>query len=226
MRRYHLTRHSTRGRGTSLDVLREESVVLRELFDLWDTTVSTGKPRDEMVQANWEHGTVGKLVLEHAAVLHAAIRDVAESLERTGHETAGAELREVLQALRPLLDRLDGTSRGIAMNALAHTEEFTSTLEDLSRVLRKRGLLDGDAVEERYRSLLGSEQSRLRSARYVRSHAPTHPTAPSWADRLPGILRIHAALDRLRGFPWAESTVADRVLAERFDKEAEERENG
>ena len=216
----HLTRHRTGRHGDSLDVLADETAVLRDLFDMWARTDRTGKSRDQQVNANWEHGTVGKLVLEHAAVVHAALRDVAGALERTDDDGA-SDLRAVLGSLRPHLDRLDGAGRGIGPLGLSQTPDFLAAVDDLAQFMHQHGLLDGTVLCERYRSLLGADRAHLHSARFIRSHAPTRPTTPSWMDRVPGVLRVHAALDRLRGFPWGESTVADRSLAEHFDREAQ-----
>jgi hypothetical protein len=67
---------------------------------------------------------------------------------------------------------------------------------------------------------LGSDRSRLRSAKFIRKHAPAHPGPPGrWYDRIPVMLRLRAAEERLRGFPWGESRLGDRKLARRYDRE-------
>ena len=67
---------------------------------------------------------------------------------------------------------------------------------------------------------LGPERHRLRSAKFIRKHAPAHPGPPGrWYDRIPVLLRLRAAEDRLRGFPWGESRLGDRKLARRYDRE-------
>ncbi len=80
MKRPHFTQHGTRTSGDALDVFVEETALLRQLFAKWNTTTPDRTMGGGAVTAKWDHGTVGKLLLEHAAVRLAAGEDIARVL--------------------------------------------------------------------------------------------------------------------------------------------------
>ncbi|MGI8753535.1 MAG: hypothetical protein ACR2MN_14720 [Acidimicrobiales bacterium] len=67
----------------------------------------------------------------------------------------------------------------------------------------------------------GAKDDTLRSARYVRKHAPSHPNPhPRWYSELPLVQRLHTIYDRVRGFPWPESKpFMDEQLADKYNQE-------
>jgi hypothetical protein len=214
----HFTQHGTRTSGDALDLFVEETALIRELFAKWNTTTPERTMGDRTVPAKWDHGTIGKLLLEHAAVRLAASEDIARVLEEIGRSRESARLDEWH---RPVLDDMYDSSRGVQPIALAITPGFIEAVEQLQELVRPAV---GGGPEARARldlsAALGPERTRLRSAKFIRKHAPAHP-GPSrrWYDRIPVLLRMHAAEDRLRGFPWGESRLGDRKLAERYDRE-------
>lgn len=217
----HFTQHGTRTKGDSLDVFVEESAVLSQLFANWDATDPDRTTGDETVEAKWDHGTVGKLLLEHAAVRLAASEDIADVLRGCGRRSDATRMNENNIDLRRVLDQMYENSHGIQPISLAVTPGFVDAANDLQEMLRQE--LSGGRQElarQELVVLLGEERSRLRSAKFVRKHAPAHPgRSRHWYDRIPVLLRVHAAEDRLRGFPWGESSLGDRKLAERYDRE-------
>ena len=78
----HFTQHGTRTSGDALDVFVEETDLLRQLFAKWNTTSPNRSMGGAAVTAKWDHGTIGKLLLEHAAVRLAAAEDIARVLSR------------------------------------------------------------------------------------------------------------------------------------------------
>ena len=217
----HFTQHGTRTSGDALDLFVEETALLRELFAKWNTTTPDRTMGGNAVPAKWDHGTVGKLLLEHAAVRLAAGEDIGRVLQEIGRTGESSRLEKTHQLVRPVLDDMYDSSRGVQPISVAITPGFIEAAEQLQEILRPQL---GGAPESRARSelaaALGPERARLRSAKFIRKHAPAHPGPERrWYDRVPALLRLHAAEDRLRGFPWGESSLGDRELAERYDRE-------
>ncbi len=113
------------------------------------------------------------------------------------------------------------STRGIQPISVAITPDFVEGVEQLQELLRPElGGAPESLVQAELIAALGPDRARLRSATFVRKHAPAHPgPTRRWYDRVPALLRVHAAGDRLRGFPWGESRLGDRELAERYDRE-------
>lgn len=215
----HFTQHGSRKSGDALDLFVDETGLLRELFAKWKTTAPEVATRRDVVPAKWDHGTVGKLILEHAAVRLAAGVEVARVLQEGGGDPS--DLQRMNQSMRPILDQMFDCSRGVQPVSLAITPGFVQGVERLQELL---GPDLEDASERRARSelaaALGPSRTHLRNARFIRKHAPAHPGPEErWYDRISFLLRLHAAGDRLRGFPWGESHLGDRKLAERYDHE-------
>ena len=80
----HFTQHGTPTNGDALNLFIEESEVLRQLFAKWNTTTPNRTMGEGAVTAKWDHGTVGKLLLEHAAVRLAMSEDIARVLGEVG----------------------------------------------------------------------------------------------------------------------------------------------
>lgn len=218
---FHVTQHGTQVHGDAVDVFEKESELLRELLAKWNTTTPSRTMGGNAVPAKWDHGTIGKLLLEHTAVRLAASEDIERVLGDMGRVQERRQLEQTSCRIRPILDQMYDNSHGIQPISLAITPGFVEAVEQLQEVLRAE-LSQGVGCQSRNElvTALGSKRSRLRSAKYIRKHALAHP-GPSrrWYDRVPFLLRIHAAEDRLRGFPWAESSLAHRKLAQRYDRE-------
>lgn len=217
----HFTQHGTRKSGDALDLFVEETGLLRELLAKWNTTTPESTMGNKAVTEKWDHGTIGKLLLEHAAVRLAAGEDIARVLGEIGRTRESARLENRHRLVRPVLDQMYDNSRGIQPISVAITPGFIEAAEQLQELLRPEL---GGAPESRARfdltAALGPERARLRSAKYIRRHAPAHPgPAGRWYDRVPLLLRLRAAEDRLRGFPWGESSLGHRELAQRYDRE-------
>ena len=217
----HFTQHGTRKSGDALDLFTEETALLRQLFAKWNTTTPDRSMGGNAVPAKWDHGTVGKLLLEHAAVRLAASEDIARVLKEIGQSLESSRLEETHHLVRPVLDQMYDSSRGVQPISVAITPGFIEAAEQLQELLRPElGGAPEDKVRSELTAALGAERARLRSAKFIRKHAPAHPGAQRrWYDRVPVLLRLHAAEDRLRGFPWGESRLGDRQLAERYDRE-------
>ena len=218
----HFTQHGTQTSGDALDLFVEETSLLRKLFAKWETTTPETTMKDETVTAKWDHGTIGKLLLEHAAVRLAASEEIVRVLQELGRSRGSSELLDESNHLvRPVLDEMYDSGRGVQPISVAVTPAFVEAVQQLQELLRAQL---GGSAETHMRvvltSALGSERVRLRSAKFIRKHSPAHPGPERrWYDRVPIFLRVHAAEDRLRGFPWGESSLGDRELAKRYDRE-------
>lgn len=204
----------------SLDLLAEQDNVLADIFVAWDESDPEGADDDRSaVRMASENGTLGKLVIEHAAVRVAAKRDIERVLRRAGHDGLADELTSHLAQVCELLDRLYEHSRGVGAVELSRSPQFTDTVAALGRIIRAELRSEPAGLVPRIAVALGDLRSQLRSAKHVAAHAPTHPaTARSWYDGIPFLVRVHALYDRLRGYPWANSgTYANPRLADRYD---------
>jgi hypothetical protein len=219
--RRHVTSHGSSKRGDSLDLLREQDDVLRALFATWDAVDPTGEPTARAVPDAWDRGTVGKLILEHSAVRRAAKADIARVLRHTGRPDLADLLEGRAVAARTLLDRLDERSRGVQPIGMSADASFVDAVDELRQLWDGELRSEPDYNLEEVAAALGGHRAKLRSARFITKHAPTHP-APQrrWYHRIRILVRLHAGYDRLRGFPWAESgPLSDTKMAERFDRD-------
>lgn len=117
------------------------------------------------------------------------------------------------------LSALATMSAGVSPMSLAGSREFVEALQELRATLQPC-LLDASLSKERLIEALGGHRAELHSAKYLRKHAPTHPSQGKWYDKVPILLRLHTAYDRVRGFPWAESSpLASPSVADRYDRE-------
>ncbi len=204
----------------SLDLLRDQDRRLERLLAEWDDLARDGDhPADEVVRRAWRRGTVGKLIHQHGAIRLAAATDVVRCLRRSGADRMADVLAKHAGEAREAIDRIDECSRGMSSLDLRYSDEFDRGIDDLRHLWRSEFRSDTEFSLERIATALGSERSRLHSARYVAKHAPLHPARRRhWYDRISPVVRLHALYDLLRGFPTAESTVfSDAGLAQQFD---------
>jgi len=212
--RFHLFRHGGVGAGDSLDVLLCERDALERLMAEWTATRPGLHAPGTAVITKWDHGTFGKLLLEHGAVCLAAEADVAEALARAGQHAAAEELRREADELRSIVNQMNRASRGVQPMSLAISPDFDDAVGRLGEQMAAGALRPAVVVE------LGTAvepfRAELHTARYIRSHAPTHSAGPH---HHPLLGRLHTAHDRLRGMPWAESPSADRTVTRHYDQE-------
>jgi hypothetical protein len=215
VRRFHLTRHGSGPGGDAFDLFVAETTLIGDLFQEWEKTVPGPKLGEDVVVAKWDHGTVGKLLIEHASLRLAAGEEVSRLVRDIGDVGVAERLEKNIEVTRPIIDHMYDSGRGIQPMSLAITPEFVTAVDELNGVLRCE--LDDEAVLQAVAEILAPRRNELRSARYISRHAPARPQAVgTWGRRFPFVVRMRTAIDRLAGFPWAESSLADRKLAERF----------
>lgn len=228
----HVTQHGTRQHGDAVDVVAAETVVLHQVLAAWDQTAAAGKAPEQVPPAKWDRGTAGKLVIEHAAVLVAALRECARVLAGDDHTADGQRLAQVAERMAPMVDRMDNAGRGMEITTLPGSVDFVEAVDEFGRALRSEadpaaalgvpeGAPMGDgaaaAISRRLDELLGDRRRLLHDAKWIRSHAPTQPGHRHWYDRFGLGLRLRTGYDRMRGFPWAESDLANHEMAKQYD---------
>lgn len=213
-------RRERNSRQDSLDLVRIENRHLEDLLADWDQNAPDPDiAEEEAVVRAWKRGTVGKLVLQHAALRLAAKADVMFRLRRCDQsEMAGAFGQHAMEA-RQVVDQLDRYSRGVSALDLRFSDEFSAGIENLRRIWRGELRSESEYSLDHVATALGAGRAQLRTARFVKKHAPIHPAARiRWYHRVSPVLRLHALYDRFRGLPTSESsTYSDRRLAEKYD---------
>jgi len=217
----HFTQHGSRTTGDSLTLFGDESDLLEELRGAWKVSRPDRSMGDKIITAKWDHGTIGKLLLEHTAVRLAASEDVARVLLGLGRGDLASGLIDENRVVRQLLDQMYDGARGVQPISIAISPSFVEPTDALLELLEPGlGQVQLSRTMAALKAALGSERRRLRSAKFIRKHAPAHPGPPDrWYDRIAFLLRLRATEDRLRGFPWGESSLGDRKLARRYDHE-------
>jgi hypothetical protein len=224
MRTRHLTIHGTGRRGDAIDVLIEQNEILKSLFEDWtDMATVADEGAAKVVPENWSRGTIGKLIVEHAAVDLAAREDILRGLESAGPADLAKELAAQIDRMRQVLDRLDEESRGLSPLAVASSPGFTKVVDEFRQLLASDiGSFSSPFSSGRLAKALGANRKDLHDAKFLRKHAPTHPGSKGWPDRFPVLVRIHTAYDRLRGFPWAESSPAGNPkISDHYNRDLE-----
>jgi len=203
----------------SLDLLVEQDRVLADLMERWRATQPSGDRRDQ-VKAAWDHGTFGKLLLEHAAVRLGAKEDIARVLREHDEDDLADQLTDDIPRTRRLVDQLFDESKGTSTMSLAVSASYASLVDELRQLLESDAHQAATGDRQKLASALGGNRSQLWPADKVAESSPTRPGAePGWYDSAPFLRRLHARYDHIRGMPWANSPqVADTEIADRFSE--------
>ncbi len=181
--------------GDALDQLEYEDRALLQLLEDFE------KADDRL-----DHGIAGKLFVEHLAVREAARESIAASLSEDAQLSAlGEQLEHGTAERRTDLGRLDELARGVQPINLNQGQNFDAAMASVAESLRADIRLDLENFVPALRGRLTPHQRRtfFKSAKWVRSHAPTHPNPKGRRphERLSPVVRLHAVYDWLRGFP-------------------------
>jgi hypothetical protein len=204
----------------ALSLLAEQDEVLGEIFAGWhDSAPDAAASGRVTVRRAFDHGTLGKLLIEHAAVRVAAKRDIERVLRANAFDGLADQLTSHLGTVCQQLDRLDELGRGVVATGVAASEEFADAVDALAATIQSDLEREPVVLIPRIAEALGTQRDQLHSAKHVAAHAPTHPAPnPRWYDNIPVLVRIHARYDYLRGYPWADSRpYYNSKVAERYD---------
>jgi hypothetical protein len=202
----------------SLDLLAETSANIRDLLSTWYTLSPSQYGNEDAVTPARDRGTAGKEIMEQSALRLAAIDDVARVLRQVDEGRLAMVLDRNAVAARRITARLDDLSRGVSAIDLRYSDEFYDRIDQLRHLLADE-LDHQDDMLEQLDHVLGSRRSDLRSAPFIRGHAPIHPSElHHWYQDIAPVVRIHALYDRVRSFPGAESTpTSDVDIIKRYD---------
>ena len=113
------------------------------------------------------------------------------------------------------------SGRGIQPISVAITPGFVEAVQQLQELLRAElgGAAETGCEFELTAALgtTGPAAAARNSSASTLQRTPDPIAVGMTASRL--LLRIHAAEDRLRGFPWGRASLGDRELAKRYDRE-------
>ena len=202
----------------SLDLLGESSANIQELFSTWYELSPSQYSAEDAVSPARDRGTAGKEILEQAALRLAAIDDVVRVLRQSDQGTLALFLERNSVAARRLTARLDELSRGVSAIDLRYSDEFYDRIDQLRHLLADELDHQGETLEQ-VEKALGAQRGELRTAPFIRGHAPIHPAEHHrWYQEIGPLVRIHALYDRARSFPSAQSTpTSDVDMIKRFD---------
>ena len=105
-------------------------MLLDHLFSAWAHTIPGNAEQANAVEAKWDHGTVGKLLLEHSAVRVAAERDIVRVLRDRGESELTHQLDDEIHSISPMIVRMYDSGRGIQPISLAITQNLSKPSEN------------------------------------------------------------------------------------------------
>jgi len=189
------------GGETSLDVLEAEDAVLLDLF----TTAERNRGAD--VEERYEYGSAAKQIIHHSAIRRAALLDVSEAAERVVDlRPVAARLRGTAVAHLEALDDLDERSQSIQGIYLNEGQDFDGPLQTF--IAQSRGDIEWErsvALPKLRQVVEAGGGLALKSARYIRRHAPTVSPRHGWSgwERMPLVSRLASIISFLRDHPRA-----------------------
>jgi hypothetical protein len=197
-------KHSTnRVKRNSLDVLRQENRLLKELIQRVKTSQRSS------VDARYNYGNAAKQIIRHLAIRQASLMNVAQVIsDFPSLRDIAARMIERGTDRRILIDKVGDMSRAIQSVYLNQGQDFDTPLMSLIDAVNTE--IDwelAEAIPIIERTLSAQERdSLLYSARYVKRHAPTRlsPAGPRWHEHAPILGRIVTIYDHLRDHPRAD----------------------
>jgi hypothetical protein len=193
--------HDTQEPTDALEVLEQQNGVISDLFDTWDAGTRDLEEGDS-VETRWERGSAGKLLLQHLALRESAKELLARRLADLGETDLAGRLEADGVTRRAAIDRFDELVRGhqaITINVPA----TDAVIAELEAIFSRERTAESTELLPAARRIFGPPGDRdLASARYVRTHAPTHPSpVPRWFDRIGPLKAVRAYYDHLRATP-------------------------
>jgi hypothetical protein len=186
--------------ANALELLEGEDLELRDLF------AELRQRRGPSVQDRAEYGDIAKKIVRHVAVREAALIDVAGvASEDPRLSGIASRIEHSRSNSRVHIDRVEKMSRGVQGINLRTGQDFDTEVEELIQVVGTEIEWDlAEAIPELEASLQRNHrQDELKSAKHLRTHAPTNldPRGPRWRERAPVISRLLTVYDHLRDFP-------------------------
>lgn len=161
--------HDPSESGDSLDLLTHQDGALMALFD--DLDESQGPA----VLSRYNHGNQSKRLIRHIALREAAKSDLVHTLgDMTEFASMSQQLVGRVEERRKAINMIDVMGRGVRPIDLNKTQDFDAAIEDLRRIVVPEINWElAQGLPALGQSLSQEQRARLRSARFVRRHAPT-----------------------------------------------------
>lgn len=185
----------------SLDVLENEDLRLLDLFR--GIAVSRGAS----VEERYEYGNLAKEILRHLAIRQASLVNVAEIISSV------PELRSIATRMldratqrRHAIDQANKLARAVQPVALNEGQDFDPVFEPLIAAVTTEIEWELAGALSTIRATVSERtRARLRSAHYVRHHAPPHLSekGPRWIEQAPVVSRLLTLYGRVQDFPRA-----------------------
>ncbi len=185
----------------SLDVLENEDVRLLDLFR------GIALSRGASVEERYEYGNVAKEILRHLAIRQASLVNVAEVISSV------PELRSIATRMidratqrRRAIDEANKMARAVQPVALNEGQDFDLVLEPLIAAVTTEIEWELAGALATIRATIPERvRGRLRSAHYVRHHAPPHLSdkGPRWIEQAPVVSRLLTLYGHVQDFPRA-----------------------
>ena len=191
-----------RPESDSLDVLTNEDHFLLKFFDGLEVS------RGPSVEDRYVFGNLAKECLRHVAVRQACIADVTRVLaELPGMDEVRERLLSSATERRQLYDELAMMARGVQPMELSVGQDFEEVFESLIELVRREIQWELSGTLTSIRSSLTEHHAdgKLRSARYVRRHAPTYLSTkgPQWYEKAPIVSSLVTMYGHLNDLPRA-----------------------
>lgn len=187
---------------SSLDLLEKEDRILLDLFG------QIRSNQGQSVDQRYVYGNAAKQVIRHVSIRQASLMDVVATIKATAAVIAIADrLFDRAVRRRRLYGDLADMSRGIQgiylNTAQAFNEKISAFMAQIEPEIHWE--LEESIPTIRGAVSEGLPQRSLRSAHYIRRHAPTrlNPSGPSWRETIPVISRIATLIDHFADHPRA-----------------------
>lgn len=174
--------------ATAVDLLEGETKLLLMAFAEWDASSAD----------RYCHDTIAKFILEQLVVREAARAAVVAALGDMSDTTLDAFVHGDRRPIRKALCRLSEMAEGTSAGELDFGQDFEGEVTSV------RDLVTSELEAEPLSALLSAGRIALdvRSARYVRHHAPSRlrPEPKRW-ERYGPLVRFRSFYDRVRRAP-------------------------
>jgi hypothetical protein len=185
----------------ALEALAMQDDIIRDLYATWDQARRHLREGED-VDVRWEKGSAGKLLLQHVAVRESAKESLTGRLRKVGNDDLADRVEGDGPRRRRAIDLCDELIRG-HQAITVNSPDIDAALSDLEEIVLSELDAEVNIVLPAARRSLGPAGHRgLPSARYVRTHSPTHPSPrPRWHDKVGPLKALRALYDHLRGSP-------------------------
>lgn len=198
---WHARNTNAHAEENSLDVLEDEDLRLLDLFR--GIAVSRGPS----VEERYEYGNLAKEILRHLAIRQSSLVNVG---------TVISSVRELRPIASRMIDRAterrqaiveaNKMARAVQPVSLNEGQDFDLVLEPLIAAVTTEIEWELASAISMIRSALPERaQRRLRSAHYVRHHAPAYLSdkGPRWIEQAPVVSRLLTLYGHMQDFPRA-----------------------